>query len=300
MKNLDGSQVSYYSDRLMKAAPNRYKIVLQVANRAKHNESEKIDNLHIFQSKPVSRAIIEIAREMNLYCDKSLPETPTRKMKVAIESSLVSLRATANPQTWDTMLSWINSSIQQINPETTAYYTSAIVEQYPSKTCEELSQIIFLQKIATAAGLDFRKKTLRLNQVTAALSTWELSETIGLCVETILGIAYIYGIEATPKEQKLHIIDIFVLAFLNKRAVAAKIDWLGQAEKPLVLSGRQSALFKVSAVCATVDSARIFFQYSPTFDLNGDFLIAKVGQFLIDGNLQQSLQLMLQKAIQQL
>lgn len=65
MKSSDTSQVMFCTDELMEAASNRYRIVVQVANRAKRRRYEDMDN---YQNesvhKPVNRAIIEMSDEL--------------------------------------------------------------------------------------------------------------------------------------------------------------------------------------------------------------------------------------------
>lgn len=62
--HFDSIQIAYRAEELIGAASNRYKITVQVANRAKKRhryESENIDDPAI---KPVMRAIIEMSDEL--------------------------------------------------------------------------------------------------------------------------------------------------------------------------------------------------------------------------------------------
>lgn len=61
---LDPNQVMYRASDLMRAATNRYRITVQVANRAKRNKYEDFDNLDDGKMKPVIRAIIEMSDEL--------------------------------------------------------------------------------------------------------------------------------------------------------------------------------------------------------------------------------------------
>jgi DNA-directed RNA polymerase subunit omega len=55
----------YKTEELLDAASNRYRITVQVANKAKRERYEGIDILDDFKLKPVIRAILEIAEEIN-------------------------------------------------------------------------------------------------------------------------------------------------------------------------------------------------------------------------------------------
>ncbi len=58
-------EVLYKTEELLDAASNRYKITVQVANKAKRKRYEDIDILDDFKIKPVIRAILEIAEEIS-------------------------------------------------------------------------------------------------------------------------------------------------------------------------------------------------------------------------------------------
>ncbi|MDJ0713228.1 MAG: DNA-directed RNA polymerase subunit omega [Prochloraceae cyanobacterium] len=63
-KTFDSNQIMYRADELMKAASNRYKITVQVANRAKRRRYEDFDNIEDPMMKPPIRAIIEMSDEL--------------------------------------------------------------------------------------------------------------------------------------------------------------------------------------------------------------------------------------------
>ncbi|MDJ0726275.1 MAG: DNA-directed RNA polymerase subunit omega [Prochloraceae cyanobacterium] len=63
-KTFDSVQIMYRSQELMKAASNRYRITVQVANRAKRRRYEDIDNIDDPMMKPAIRAIIEMSDEL--------------------------------------------------------------------------------------------------------------------------------------------------------------------------------------------------------------------------------------------
>jgi DNA-directed RNA polymerase subunit omega len=68
MKNyhhLSSLEVLYKTEELLDAASNRYRITVQVANKAKRKRYEDIEILEDFKIKPVIRAILEIAREIS-------------------------------------------------------------------------------------------------------------------------------------------------------------------------------------------------------------------------------------------
>nr|BDA97397.1 DNA-directed RNA polymerase subunit omega [Cryptomonas sp. NIES-345]BDA98358.1 DNA-directed RNA polymerase subunit omega [Cryptomonas sp. NIES-1327] len=58
-------EVLYKTEELLHAASNRYRITVQVANKAKRKRHDEIDLLNKFKEKPVIRAILEIAEEIN-------------------------------------------------------------------------------------------------------------------------------------------------------------------------------------------------------------------------------------------
>ncbi len=62
--SLNSGELIYRTDRLMNAASNRYRIVVQVANRAKRRRYEEVETLDTPMMKPVIRAVIEMSDEL--------------------------------------------------------------------------------------------------------------------------------------------------------------------------------------------------------------------------------------------
>ena len=62
---INSLEILYKTEELLDAASNRYRITVQVANKAKRKRYEDIDILDDFKVKPVIRAIIEIAEEIS-------------------------------------------------------------------------------------------------------------------------------------------------------------------------------------------------------------------------------------------
>ncbi len=60
----DSAQLMRRADELISAASNRYRITVQVANRAKRRRFEDFDNNDDSSMKPVMRAIIEMSDEL--------------------------------------------------------------------------------------------------------------------------------------------------------------------------------------------------------------------------------------------
>ncbi len=60
----DSSEIMYRAEELMSAASNRYRITVQVANRAKRRRYEEMDNIEDPMMKPAIRAIIEMSDEL--------------------------------------------------------------------------------------------------------------------------------------------------------------------------------------------------------------------------------------------
>lgn len=58
------SQIMHRAEELIDAASNRYRITVQVANRAKRRRYEDFDNVDDPMMKPVIRAIIEMSDEL--------------------------------------------------------------------------------------------------------------------------------------------------------------------------------------------------------------------------------------------
>lgn len=62
--HFDNTQIMYRAEELLDAASNRYKITVQVANRAKRRRYEDIDVHDEVMMKPVLRAIVEMSDEL--------------------------------------------------------------------------------------------------------------------------------------------------------------------------------------------------------------------------------------------
>ena len=60
----DSAEIMYRAEELMSAASNRYRITVQVANRAKRRRYEELDNIDDPLMKPAIRAIIEMSDEL--------------------------------------------------------------------------------------------------------------------------------------------------------------------------------------------------------------------------------------------
>jgi DNA-directed RNA polymerase subunit omega len=61
----DSSQIMFRAEELMSAASNRFRITVQVANRAKRRRYEDYDSYDDPVMKPTIRAIIEMSDELN-------------------------------------------------------------------------------------------------------------------------------------------------------------------------------------------------------------------------------------------
>ena len=61
---LDPNQLMRRADDLISAASNRYRITVQVANRAKRRRFEDFDGSEDASMKPVLRAIVEMSDEL--------------------------------------------------------------------------------------------------------------------------------------------------------------------------------------------------------------------------------------------
>nr|YP_009313659.1 Putative DNA-directed RNA polymerase subunit omega [Helminthocladia australis]SCW21913.1 Putative DNA-directed RNA polymerase subunit omega [Helminthocladia australis] len=62
---IESNQIIYKTEDLLEAASNRFKITVQVANRAKRRKYEDIDIVDDPRIKPVIRAILEMADEIS-------------------------------------------------------------------------------------------------------------------------------------------------------------------------------------------------------------------------------------------
>nr|ARW68655.1 putative DNA-directed RNA polymerase subunit omega [Palisada sp.] len=56
--------INYKTEELLELAQNRYKITIQVANRAKRRKYEDIDIVDDYINKPIVKAIIEMVDEI--------------------------------------------------------------------------------------------------------------------------------------------------------------------------------------------------------------------------------------------
>ena len=61
---INSLHILYKTEELLDAASNRYRITIQVANKAKRRRYEDLDVLEDFKVKPIIRAILEIAEEI--------------------------------------------------------------------------------------------------------------------------------------------------------------------------------------------------------------------------------------------
>lgn len=61
---VNSNYVLYKTEELLDAASNRYKITIQIANRAKRRRYEDIDLLEDVTLKPIVRAVLEMAEEI--------------------------------------------------------------------------------------------------------------------------------------------------------------------------------------------------------------------------------------------
>jgi DNA-directed RNA polymerase subunit omega len=62
--SIDSAELNRRAEELIKAASNRYRIVVQVANRAKRRRYEDFDNIDEQVMKPVLRAVVEMSDEL--------------------------------------------------------------------------------------------------------------------------------------------------------------------------------------------------------------------------------------------
>lgn len=63
-QSIDSAELNRRAEELISAASNRYRIVVQVANRAKRRRYEDFDNIDEQMMKPVLRAIVEMSDEL--------------------------------------------------------------------------------------------------------------------------------------------------------------------------------------------------------------------------------------------
>ncbi len=60
----NSAEIMYRAEELMSAATNRYRITVQVANRAKRRHYDEFDPIDDAEMKPTIRAIIEMSDEL--------------------------------------------------------------------------------------------------------------------------------------------------------------------------------------------------------------------------------------------
>lgn len=61
---IDSAQLMRRAEDLINAASNRYRITVQVANRAQRRRYEEFDSIDDPKMKPVIRAVIEMSDEL--------------------------------------------------------------------------------------------------------------------------------------------------------------------------------------------------------------------------------------------
>ena len=59
------NEILYKTEELLDASSNRYKMTIQVANRAKRRRYQDIDLVEDLRIKPISKAILEMADEIS-------------------------------------------------------------------------------------------------------------------------------------------------------------------------------------------------------------------------------------------
>ena len=63
-KKIDSNQVIYKTEELLNVSNNRYRVTVQIANRAKRRKYEDIDIVEDPLVKPIIRAILEMVDEI--------------------------------------------------------------------------------------------------------------------------------------------------------------------------------------------------------------------------------------------
>lgn len=61
----NSNDILYKTEELLDAASNRYKMTIQIANRAKRRRYQDIDLVEDLRIKPISKAILEMADEIS-------------------------------------------------------------------------------------------------------------------------------------------------------------------------------------------------------------------------------------------
>nr|QCI05541.1 putative DNA-directed RNA polymerase subunit omega [Crouania attenuata] len=65
LKKINSKHIRYKTEKLLTLASNRYKVTVQIANRAKRKKYEDIDIIDDPLNKPIIRAILEMVDELN-------------------------------------------------------------------------------------------------------------------------------------------------------------------------------------------------------------------------------------------
>lgn len=63
-KKIDSNQIIYKTEELLEVSNNRYRVTVQIANRAKRRKYEDIDIVEDPLVKPIIRAILEMVDEI--------------------------------------------------------------------------------------------------------------------------------------------------------------------------------------------------------------------------------------------
>ena len=63
-KRMGSNEITYKTEELLEVAHNRYKVTIQVANRAKRRKYEDIDIVDDPLMKPIIRSILEMVDEI--------------------------------------------------------------------------------------------------------------------------------------------------------------------------------------------------------------------------------------------
>nr|QCI07460.1 putative DNA-directed RNA polymerase subunit omega [Leiomenia cribrosa] len=63
-KKIDSNQIIYKTEELLEVSNNRYRVTVQIANRAKRRKYEDIDIIEDPLVKPIIRAILEMVDEI--------------------------------------------------------------------------------------------------------------------------------------------------------------------------------------------------------------------------------------------
>ena len=64
-KDNNSNEILYKTEELLDAASNRYKMTIQIANRAKRRRYQDRDLVEDLKIKPISKAILEMADEIS-------------------------------------------------------------------------------------------------------------------------------------------------------------------------------------------------------------------------------------------